>query len=74
MDLSAERFSKENVQNLADDMQQLNDLLISKAQELLTPEQLAVFIKSLKATTDMQLAQIEMAAQMFGGSDGAGDQ
>ena len=67
MDMSAERFSKENVQNLVDDMQRLNELIISKAQRILTPEQLAVFINSLKATTDMQLAQLEMAAQMFGG-------
>ena len=74
MDMSAQRFSKENVQNLVDDMQQLNDLIISEAQSILTPEQLAVFIKSLQTTTDMQLAQLEMAAQMFGGTDGAGDQ
>ncbi len=66
-DLSPQRFSKKNVQNFADDLQRLNDSISQKAKSILTPEQYAVFLSSLKATTDMQVSQMEMAAQMFGG-------
>jgi hypothetical protein len=71
MDMSAERFSTENLQNFANDIEQLNESISRKAQDLLTPEQFEAFIKSLKAMTDMQLAQLEMAAGMFGGNQGA---
>ena len=72
MDMSADRFSDENLQSFADDIQQLNESISRRAESLLTPEQFAVFINSLKITTDMQLAQLEMAKQMFGGgNDGA---
>jgi len=67
-DLSPERFSKDNVQNFANDLQQLNENIFQKAQGLLTPEQYDAFVSSLKAFTDMQLSQMEMAAQMFRGS------
>ncbi len=68
-DLSPERFSKDNVQNFANDLQQLNENIFQKAQGLLTPEQYDAFVSSLKAFTDMQLSQMEMAAQMFGGGE-----
>jgi hypothetical protein len=68
-DVSAERFSKENVQSYASDMESLNEIISEKARGILTPEQYEAFIKSLKAFTDMQLAQLEMAAQMFGGGE-----
>lgn len=72
MDMSAQRFSKENVQNFTDDIQQLNDIISSKAQGILTAEQYTTFLNTLKANTDMQLAQLEMGAQMFrGGNEGA---
>ncbi len=67
MDLSAERFSTENLQNFASDIEQLNGNIIQRAQGMLTPEQFTAFSESLKATTEMQQAQLEMAAQMFGG-------
>jgi hypothetical protein len=73
MDMSSERFSRSNLQNFADDIQQLNEIISSKAQGILTPEQHAAFANSLKATTEMQLAQLEMAAQMFGGGNEGGD-
>jgi len=66
-DMSAQRFSKDNVQNFANDIQQLNDIICQKAQAILTPEQYEAFVQSLKAFTDMQQAQLEMARQMFGG-------
>ncbi len=69
MDMSAERFSKDNVQNYANDVQNLNDAICQKAQSILTPEQYDAFVASLKTFTDMQLAQLEMAAQMFGGGE-----
>ena len=69
MDMSAERFSDENLQSFANDIQQLNESISRRAESLLTPEQFAVFINSLKTTTDMQLAQLEMAKQMFGGGN-----
>jgi hypothetical protein len=69
MDISAERFSDENLQSYANDIQQLNESISRRAETLLTPEQLAAFINALKTTTDMQLAQLEMAKQMFGGGN-----
>jgi hypothetical protein len=67
MDMSAERFSQDNIRNYAQDIQQLNDNISAKARSILTPDQYEAFAKSLKTTTDMQLSQLEMAAQMFGG-------
>lgn len=69
MDMSAERFSQENLQNFASDIQKLNDSISQKAERILTPGQYEAFISSLKATTEMQLSQLEMAAQMFGGGE-----
>ncbi len=71
MDMSAQRFSDENLQNYANDIQQLNESISRRAENLLTPEQFVAFINALKTTTDMQLAQLEMAKQMFsGGNEG----
>jgi hypothetical protein len=67
MDMSAERFSKENIHSFGNDMDRLNDNIFSKAQQMLTPEQLTAFEEAVTATTEMQKAQMEMAAQMFGG-------
>ena len=66
-DLSAERFSTENIQNFADDMDELNKTIIQQAQGILTAEQLKAFEEAIKQTSEMQKAQMEMAAQMFGG-------
>lgn len=68
-DLSAERFSNDNVQNFARDVESLNDAIIEKAQAILTPEQFDAFVDSLKTFTEMQMAQLEMASQMFGGGE-----
>ncbi len=66
MDLSTERFSTENLQNFASDIEQLNGNINQRAQGMLTPEQFTTFSESLQATTEMQQAQLAMAAQIFG--------
>ncbi len=68
-DMSAARFSKDNVQNYASDIQQLNDAICTKAKSILTDEQYEAFVGSLQTYTDMQLSQLEMAQQMFGGGE-----
>jgi hypothetical protein len=68
-DLSPERFSKENLTNFSDDLDQLNELLIQRAQSMLTTEQLQAFEEAIKTTSEMQKTQLEMAGQMFGGGD-----
>jgi hypothetical protein len=67
MDLSPERFSKENLQDYADDMDRLIESMIRNAESMLTSAQLEAFVEAIKATVEMQKAQLEMAAKMFGG-------
>ena len=69
MDLSAERFSKDNIDAHANDIRTLNEQITTRAESILTPEQYTAFVKSLKSSTDMQIAQLEMVQQMFGGKD-----
>lgn len=64
-DVSPERFSEENMQKHTDDIMQLNEAIIAQAARLLSPEQLEAFKTSLQATTDMQLAQFQMAGQLL---------
>lgn len=66
MDMSPERFSPEKIEGYSNDLKALNEIIKTRAQAILTPEQLVAFIKCLDANTEMQLAQLEMAAQMFG--------
>jgi hypothetical protein len=68
-DLSPERFSQENLQNFADDMDRLYINIIGQAEGMLTAEQLEGFKEAIKTTGDMQKAQLDMAAQMFGGGE-----
>ncbi|VGO22361.1 hypothetical protein [Pontiella sulfatireligans] len=68
-DMSPQRFSKQNIQNHINDVKKLNEQITARAQGMLTLAQYEEFEKSLKATTDMQLAQLEMAGQMFGGGE-----
>lgn len=69
LDMSAERFSEANLANYAEDMRRLNENIGSKAQMLLTPEQYEAFIRSLDANTELQISQLEMASQLFGGGE-----
>lgn len=64
-DISAERFSDENMQKHTDDIMALNELIFVQAANLLTPDQLEAFKASLQATTDMQLAQFQMVGQLL---------
>lgn len=66
MDMSPERFSPEKIESFGNDLKALNKQIAAHAETILTPEQLGAFIKSLEANTEMQLAQLEMAGQMFG--------
>ncbi|MBN2162465.1 MAG: hypothetical protein JXR25_08565 [Pontiellaceae bacterium] len=66
-DLSPERFSRQNLQNFANDMHQLNTAICEKAQPILSTEQYEAFVSSLKSFTEVQISQLEMAASMFGG-------
>jgi len=65
--MSAERFSKTNIDNFGTDMDRLNENMFTKAQNILTSEQFSAFKDAVKTTTDMQKSQMNMAAQMFGG-------
>lgn len=66
-DMSPERFSKQNLQNFANDMDRLNANIFTKAETMLTPEQYDAFKGAVNQTVEMQKAQLEMAAKMFGG-------
>lgn len=67
MDMSAERFSQQNIENFGNDLDRLNETIFSKAQNTLTAEQFGAFKEAIITTTEMQKAQLQMAAQMFGG-------
>ncbi len=69
MDLSAGRFSKENLRKFSEDMDRLNRGMIGKGKDLLTAEQLSAFEASVKAMAEMQKSQMEMAANMFRGGE-----
>jgi len=64
-DMSPERFSAENIKSFAEDIQALNEKISTRVQSILTPEQFEEFMKSLSASTELQISQLEMAGQMF---------
>ncbi|MDF7798159.1 hypothetical protein P4C99_01695 [Pontiellaceae bacterium B1224] len=68
-DISADRFSEENMQKHTDDISALNEQIFDAAMNMLTPEQFEAFKASLQATTDIQLAQFEMAGQLLRGQE-----
>jgi hypothetical protein len=68
-DLSPERFSKDNLDSFSADMDKLNQQILAQAQDMLTAEQMKAFEEAIKTTSEMQKAQLEMAAQMFGGGE-----
>lgn len=67
INMSPERFSKDNLQGFANDLDRLNETLFAKAENMLSAEQFSAFKEAVVMTTDMQKAQLEMAGQMFGG-------
>jgi hypothetical protein len=66
MDMSAERFGPENIENYATDLKALDEKIAERVRAILTSEQFAVFMESQQANTEMLLAQLEMAGQMLG--------
>ncbi|MBN2703830.1 MAG: hypothetical protein JXR23_06425 [Pontiellaceae bacterium] len=65
-DLSPERFSSENVQNFVNDLEALNEQVFQKAKPMLTQEQYDAFVQSVGETTEMQVTQLKLAAQLLG--------
>ncbi|MDF7823314.1 hypothetical protein P4B35_04765 [Pontiellaceae bacterium B12227] len=68
-DVSAERFSEDNMQKHTEDVSRLNKQIFDAARNILSAEQFAAFEASLQATTDMQLAQFQMAGQLLRGQE-----
>jgi len=66
-DMSPERFSAENIQQHIADTKAAGELMDRRMQEILTPEQLEAWRQSGAAMMEMQTAQMQQAAQMFGG-------
>ena len=58
-------FSEERLAQFAQQKAQLDQQVLARARQFLTPEQLAVFEKSLTAQREMQIAGMKMAAKMF---------
>ena len=65
-DLSASRFSQENIQKHLEDMKMLGEQMDKSLQGILTPEQLAAWRESGEAMMQMQAGQLYQAGQMFG--------
>lgn len=68
-DLSAETFSSENMESFKRDQEELNRQILSKAERMLSAEQLNAFKDAINTFTELQNSQLEVAAQMFGGSE-----
>lgn len=67
MDMTPERFSDENIANLERDLLALAELIVERAGTILSEDQLLVFQQSQQAGIELQLSQLKMAKQMFGG-------
>lgn len=65
-DLSAERFSTENIQKHIADMIALGALMDQRVQEILTPEQLAAWRESGAAMQALMEGQLQQASVLFG--------
>ena len=68
-DIGPDRFSRENLQKHMADIGRLNTQIFDQAMRMLTPEQFEAFKASIQATTDMQMAQLEMAGQLLRGGE-----
>ena len=63
-DMSA-YFSEDRLAKLSEEMAQLDQRSLARAQQILTPEQYEAFAKSQATQRDMQMMGLKMAAQMF---------
>lgn len=68
-DVSAQRFSPDNMKKHTDDVYSLVEDILTKADGMLSSVQLEAFKASLMQTTDMQVAQLQMAGQLLGGGE-----
>ncbi|MBN2684228.1 MAG: hypothetical protein JXR40_03015 [Pontiellaceae bacterium] len=59
----------ENVQNFVNDLAALNERVFQKAEPMLTEEQYDAFVQSVDETTEMQVTQLKLAAQLLGGGN-----
>ena len=67
--LDANTFSSQNLENFKADQEALNLQILAEAEAMLSPEQYTAFEDALKSFTEMQIAQMDMAAQMLGGGE-----
>lgn len=65
-DMSAERFSQDNINKHIADMKTMGDQMDRRMQEILTPEQLAAWRESGTAMQALMEGQLMQANQMFG--------
>jgi hypothetical protein len=61
----ASMFTEENINTFSQEYDRLNQQYLAKAQEILSPDQLAGFQKYLDKQQTMQKAGMQMAAKMF---------
>lgn len=64
--LSPDSFSEDNIKKMLSDTDRLNEIMIVRAREILTPLQQAEYEKTIKQFAEMQKSQMEMSAGMFG--------
>ncbi len=60
------KFTEENTSRFLQEQDQLNQKYLTRAQTILSAEQLAAYEKSLKAQQEMMKMGMKMAASMFG--------
>ncbi len=65
LDMSAERFSKENIDALEYDLENLDTSIAQRAENVLSAEQFDVFKKNQSQMRELKLSQLKMASQMF---------
>lgn len=61
----AEYFNEDRLTQFSQEMAQLDQRSLARAQQILTPEQYEAFAKSQAAQRDMQMMGMKMAAKMF---------
>lgn len=61
----AQYFSEERLAQFSQEMAQLDQRSLARAQQILTPEQYEAFAKSQATQRDMQIMGMKMAAKMF---------
>lgn len=64
-DLSANRFSEENIARFEKDLIELFELIAARASSVLNPEQQIAFVENQSQMRELQVSQMRMAANMF---------